>query len=98
MFAVKGRWILRIESAAHCVLRVVEPEAHMKGIRWFQAYVDIRVEPKNLIQQDRLDANMSFVSALGNLDVRLIPRQPEALVELRREVRVRCVLGQQRAA
>ena len=72
VFAVErselGR-VIRGKAAVSSVMGIVEPEPH------------VRIEAEDLVEQDRLDANMAVVSLLADLDIRLVPSETEAALE-----------------
>ena len=43
----------------------------------------VGIEPEDLVEKNGLDANMAVIGVLSDFSVGLIPRQPEAAVELR---------------
>ena len=88
--------IVRWKTAGSSVLRIVEPEPDVKGVRRWQGRVRIKAE--DLVEQDRLDANMTVVSVISDLNVRLIPRKTEAAFEDGVEVRIDRFIRQERAA
>ncbi len=70
MFAVERSelgGVIRREPAAGGVLRIVEPKTYMKRVGRLQCYV--RIEAEDLVEQDRLDANMAVVGLLADLDI-----------------------------
>lgn len=78
--------IVRGETAPSSVLWIVEPETQVEGVgRW---KCGIRIETEDLVQQDRLDPDMTVVAMLPDLDVRLIPRKTEAAFKDSLEVRI----------
>lgn len=79
-------------TAASNILGIVEPEADMEGVRRRKS--NLRIEPENLIQKNCLDAYVTIVSVLPDLDVRLIPGKSKASFE----VRVGIPVSEERAA
>jgi hypothetical protein len=88
--------VVRWETAGRSVLWIVEPEPYVKGVGRWQGRVRIKTE--DLVEQDRLDANMAVVGVISNLNVRLIPRQAEAALEDVLEVWIGRFVRQERAA
>src|SRR5262249_41215372 len=76
MLAIE-RCHLERHAVAGGIFRVVEPEPHLERVRRVQAHVG--VEAEDLIQQDGLDAYMAVVSVFTDLDIGLIPGQPEVI-------------------
>jgi hypothetical protein len=99
VFAVErsefGR-VVRWKTAGGGVLWIVEPESYVKGVGRWQGRVRIKAE--DLVEQDRLNANMAVVRVIANLNVRLIPRKAEAALEDVLEVRIGRFIRQERAA
>src|SRR5215469_10414572 len=67
-------------AAARNILRIVEPESDMEGVRRRKGYVGI--ESEDLIQKNCLDAYVTVVRVLADLNIRLIPGKPEAPLEV----------------
>ena len=69
MFSIErselGR-VVRRKAAGSGILWIVEPEPYMKGIGGWQGYVRIKAE--DLVEQDRLDANVAVVGVLADLE------------------------------
>ena len=83
MLSVEGSELRRIvgwESTSCRILRIVEPESQVEGIRRFKCR--IRIETKDLIEEDGLDTNMAVVRMFVDFDVGLIPRQAKAAFEI----------------
>src|ERR1700749_4680110 len=59
--------VIRGKATAGRILRIVKPEPKVKGIDGWQCYVRIKTE--DLVEQDRLDANVAIVAMLADLDV-----------------------------
>src|SRR5258707_619325 len=59
--------IIRWKTAGSSILWTVKPEPKMKGVGRCQGYV--RVEAKDLVEQDCLDANVAVIATLADLDV-----------------------------
>jgi len=94
VFAIEGRWVVRIEMARRKrggILRIVEPEADMKRVR--RRKFDVWIETEDLVEEDGLDANVAIIGALADFDVRLIPRQAKAASE----GRILGAIGEERA-
>src|SRR5262249_49841975 len=91
VFTVERRllgWI----AAAGDILRIVEPESNVESVGWRKGYVGI--ESEDLIQKNCLDADVTVVGMLADLNIRLIPGKSEASLE----VRVRAAVCKERAA
>ncbi len=88
--------VIRREPAVGGVLRIVEPKPYMKRVGWLQCYV--RIEAEDLVEQDRLDANMAVVGLVADLDIRLVPGETEAALEDVLEVWIGRFIRQERAA
>jgi hypothetical protein len=88
--------VIRREPAVGGVLRIVEPKPYMKRVGWLQCYV--RIEAEDLVEQDRLDANMAVVGLVADLDIRLVPGETEAALEDAFEVWIGRFIRQERAA
>ena len=71
--------IIRRKTASGGVLWIVEPEAQMKRVGGGQSH--IRIKAEDLVEQNRLDANVAFVAMFADLNVGLIPGQTEAAFE-----------------
>ena len=71
--------IVRRKTAGGGILRIVEPEAQMKRVGGRQSC--IRIKAEDLVEQNRLDADVTFVAVFADLNVGLIPRQTEAAFE-----------------
>ena len=88
--------VIRREPAVFSVFWIVEPKTYMKRVGWLQCYV--RIEAEDLVEQDRLDANMAVVGLIADLDIRLVPGETEAALEDAFEVWIRRFIRQERAA
>lgn len=81
------------EPAVSGVVGIVKPEANLEGIDWIEP--DVGIEAEDLIEQDGLDGDSTCASLpafVFDLNVRLIPRQAEALVEFTCEIGVNCTV------
>src|SRR5262249_47627538 len=76
MFAVEWRRLRYIEAAGCSVLRVVEPESDVEGVG--RSKSDVGIEAEDLIQKNRLDANVTVVIVLPDLNIRLVPGESKA--------------------
>ena len=74
LFPVERCGFCGVEPASHSICRIVKPEPNVKSMRRLQTCS--RIEPKDLIQQNRFDCNFRFSFAV-NLDVSLVPGQAE---------------------
>src|SRR5215469_10909709 len=89
--AERGR-LARIEATCGRVLRAVEPESHMEGVRRRhegsarpRAWNRIGIETKNPIQQNALHHRFRF--AIGAyVNIRLVPCQAERTIEIGVEI------------
>ena len=59
--------IVRGKATAGCILWIVKPEPEVKGIGRRKSYV--RVEAEDLVEQDRLDANVAVIATPADFDV-----------------------------
>jgi hypothetical protein len=84
--------VVRWKTAGGSVLRIVDPKTYVEGVGGWQGCV--RIEAEDLVEQDRLDANVPVVGLLSNLNVRLVPCKTEAALE----VRIGRFIRQERAA
>ena len=83
MLSIEGSELGRIvgwEAASCRILWVVEPKPEVKGICRLEC--SVRIETKNLVEQDGLDANVALICVLADFDVGLVPRQAEAAFEI----------------
>ena len=83
MLSIEGSELGRIvgwEATSFRILRIVEPKSQVKGIGRFECH--IRIETKDLIEQNGLDANMALADSVVDLDVGLVPGQTKAAFEI----------------
>lgn len=92
MRPIKGRGLGRVEAATHGVLRVVKPNAHVKGVGGWKRYTGIEAE--DLVHKFAHDGNKGLSIGV-HLDVGLIPRKPKSrwVLESRVEGAIRIKVG-----
>ena len=95
MLAVKWREVLGVEIARGSIVRIVEPESHMKRVCGLQCRV--RVKSEDLVEQDGFDSYMTIVFMFSDFYVGLIPGQSKTSFELRLEVRIGRAVREERA-
>src|SRR5215472_10034022 len=70
LFTVEGRWFGGVEATGHGIVRVIEPEAHVKRVGRLES--DGRIKAEDLVEQDGLDGDLGLAAAVG-LNIRLVP-------------------------
>ena len=75
VFTVERSGFSGVEATRYGVLRIVEPEADMKSVG--RGKGEIRVKPKDLVQEDSFDPHVAVIGLIADLDIGLIPSQAE---------------------